>query len=208
MWPEQHQNGSLLNLVHGGETEAINKLMERHRPALRRMIEMRLDRQIQGRVDASDVVQDVLIEAAQRMRAYLEKPDIPFHLWLRQMAQDRIIDLHRRHHAQRRSVDMEQSMAAAFPDQSSLDLMAQIQDQELTPAAATLRREMERRFHQGLAQLDDDDREVILMRHAEHLGNGEVATALGLSPAAAGMRYLRAIRRLKEVLGESSSSTE
>jgi RNA polymerase sigma-70 factor (ECF subfamily) len=202
MWPEQHQTGSLLKLVSGGEADAVNQLMERHRPALRRMIEMRLDRQIRARVDASDVVQDVLIEAAQRMRAYLEKPDIPFHLWLRQMAQDRIIDLHRRHHAQRRSVDMEQSMAAAFPDQSSLDLMAQIQDSELTPAAAALRSEMERRFHQALTELDDDDREIILMRHAEHLGNGEVAQALNLTPAAAGMRYLRAIRRLKDVLGD------
>ncbi len=95
-------------------------------------------------------------------------------------------------------------MAAAFPDQSSLDLMAQIQDQDLTPAAATLRREMERRFHQALTLLDEDDREIILMRHAEHLGNGEVAQALNLTPAAAGMRYLRAIRRLKEVLGEES----
>jgi len=206
VWPEQHQTGSLLRLVSDGEPDAINQLMERHRPALRRMVEMRLDRQIQGRVDASDVVQDVLIEAAQRMRGYLDKPDMPFHLWLRQMAQDRIIDLHRRHHAQRRNVDMEQSMAAAFPDQSSLDLMAQIQDHELTPAAATLRREMERRFHQALTLLDEDDREVILMRHAEHLGNGEVAQALNLTPAAAGMRYLRAIRRLKEVLGEPKSS--
>lgn len=202
MWPEEHQTGSLLRKISDGEADALNHLMDRHRPALRRMIEMRLDRQIQGRVDASDVVQDVLIEAAQRMRTYLEKPDMPFHLWLRQMAKDRIIDLHRRHHALRRSVDLEQSMAAAFPDQSSLDLMAQIQDQDLTPAAATLRREMERRFHQALTLLDEDDREIILMRHAEHLGNGEVAQALNLTPAAAGMRYLRAIRRLKEVLGE------
>ena len=76
MWPEQHQTGSLLKLVQGGEPEAINQLMERHRPALRRMIEMRLDRQIQGRGDARDVVQDVLIEAAQLIRAYLEKPGI------------------------------------------------------------------------------------------------------------------------------------
>lgn len=208
MWPEEHQTGSLLRKISDGEPDALNHLMDRHRPALRRMIEMRLDRQIQGRVDASDVVQDVLIEAAQRMRTYLEKPDMPFHLWLRQMAKDRIIDLHRRHHAQRRSVDLEQSMAAAFPDQSSLDLMAQIQDQDLTPAAATLRREMERRFHQALTQLHEDDREIILMRHAEHLGNGEVAQALNLTAAAAGMRYLRAIRRLKEVLGEGEPRRE
>lgn len=208
MWPEEHQTGSLLQKISDGEPDALNHLMDRHRPALRRMIEMRLDRQIQGRVDASDVVQDVLIEAAQRMRTYLDKPDMPFHLWLRQMAKDRIIDLHRRHHAQRRSVDLEQSMAAAFPDQSSLDLMAQIQDQDLTPAAATLRREMERRFHQALTLLDEDDREIILMRHAEHLGNGEVAQALNLTPAAAGMRYLRAIRRLKEVLGEGEPRRE
>jgi RNA polymerase sigma-70 factor (ECF subfamily) len=119
-----------------------------------------------------------------------------------------MIDLHRRHHAQRRSVDRERPLqSAGFGDQSSLDLAAQLPDGELTPAAATIRKELEQRFLEALGQLDEQDREIIVMRHIEHLGNSEVAQALQLSPAAAGMRYLRAIRRLKAVLTEPPSQS-
>ena len=92
-----------------------------------------------------------------------------------------------------------------FGDRSSLDLAAQLSDQELTPAAATIRKELEERFLEALDQLDESEREIVVMRHVEHLGNGEVAEALDLSPAAAGMRYLRAIRRLKSVLTDPPS---
>jgi RNA polymerase sigma-70 factor (ECF subfamily) len=132
---------------------------------------------------------------------------MPFHLWLRQLAKDQIIDMHRRHRgAQRRSVDREQRMhAAAYADRSSMELADLLKDQELTPAAATIRKELERRFLTALDELADDDRDIILMRHFEQLGNSEAAEALGLSPAAAGMRYVRALRRLRAVLGEHPS---
>lgn len=170
---------------------------------------MRMDRRMARRVDASDIVQDVFLEASGRMADYLAHPEIPFHVWLRQLAQDRMIDLHRRNHALRRDVDREQGLhQPRFGDQSSLDLAAQIQDDQLTPAAATLRREMEQRFQEALELLDDDDREIILLRHTEQLGNQEAADFLGLSPAAAGMRHTRALRRLKEILNDPSVSRD
>ena len=206
MWPEPHNTQDLLQQATAGDAQAVNELLERHRQGLRRMVEMRMDRRLARRVDASDVVQDVFLEASERLVGYLAKPDLPFHVWLRQLAQDRIIDLHRRHHAQRRDIDREQGFQAPrFGDQSSLDLAAQIQDDQLTPAAATLRREMEQRFHEALDLLDDDDREIILLRHTEQLGNQEAATYLGLSPAAAGMRHTRALRKLKEILTDRST---
>jgi RNA polymerase sigma-70 factor (ECF subfamily) len=123
------------------------------------------------------------------------------------LAKDHLIDAHRRHRkAQRRSVDRERPLAAAFPDRSSLDLAAQLRDAELTPAAATIRKELEARFFSALDQLDEDDAEIILMRHHEQLTSAETAQALNLTPAAAGMRYLRALRRLRAILGESPSS--
>lgn len=209
MWPEQHNTGSLLANIADGEDRAVNLLFDKHRDALRRLVRMRLDRQIAHRVDASDVVQDVLLEASRRLNDYLADPQMPFHLWLRQLAKDRMIDLHRRHHAQRRDVSKEQSMTAGgYGDRSSFDLAAQLSDRELTPAAATIRKELERRFLVALDDLEEHDREVVLMRHVEHLGNGEVATALGISPAAAGMRYLRAMRRLRAILAEPASVDE
>ncbi|MCX7385360.1 MAG: sigma-70 family RNA polymerase sigma factor [Planctomycetales bacterium] len=210
MWPEGDQTQDLLKDVENGDTSAVNRLLNRHREAVRRMVQMRLDQAVARRVDASDVVQDVMLEASQRLSDYIRSPSMPFHLWLRQLAKDRIIDMHRRHRAaQRRSVDREQNNINVGSDnQSATDLTALLRDAELTPAASALRKEMEERFVLALDQLDESDREIVIMRHFEHLGNGEVAAALGLSAPAAGMRYLRAIRRLRELLGSDDMSLE
>ena len=209
MWPEGEQTEELLNGVRAGDQDAVNRLMDRHRVAVRRLIQMRLDNAVARRVDASDVVQDVLFEASRRLEDYIKEPTMPFHLWLRQLARDRMIDMHRRHRvAKRRSVDREQQVTSvAHDNQSAADLMSLLKDNELTPAAASLRKEMEQRFLEALNQLEEDDREIIMMRHFEHLGNGEVAEALNLSAPAAGMRYLRAIRKLRQHLGTDSEET-
>src|SRR5436305_271272 len=141
IWPEHHITLNLLAEARNGDRSAVNRLLERHRTSLRKLIQMRLDHRIAQRVDASDIVQDVLLEANMRLEDYLSDPRMPFHLWLRQLAQDRMIDMHRRHRgAQRRSLDREKSLASPqFADQSGLDLMGQLADHELTPAAASIR---------------------------------------------------------------------
>jgi RNA polymerase sigma-70 factor (ECF subfamily) len=166
------------------------------------MIDMRLDPAIVQRVDASDVVQEVLLEASRRFQDYLKAPSMPFHLWLRHIAKDHVIDAHRKHHqAKKRGVNREQPMhRPAWAGQSSLDLANQLVDPELTPASAAVRQELERRLHVALGQLDEDDQEIILMRHFEQLSNQEVAESLELTEAAASMRYLRAVRRLRDLL--------
>ena len=209
VWPEQSVTQNLLAGARRGDRVAVNRLLERHRAALRKLIQMRLDRQIARRVDASDVVQDVVLEANTRLQDYLADPRLPFHLWLRQLAQDRMIDMYRRHRgAQRRSLDREQSLAAPqFFDQSGIDLMGQLADHELTPAAASIRKELEARFVVAIDQLNEEEREIILMRHFEQLSNSEAADALGLTEAAAGMRHLRALRKLRGILGDRPSQS-
>ena len=209
MWPDSEETQHLLQRASAGDPQAVNHLMERHRQSLRRMVQLRLDRALAGRVDASDVVQDVLLEANTRLNDFINDGGMPFHLWLRQLAKDRIIDMHRRHRgAQRRSVDREEAMVAGGnADRSEFDRVAGLEDRELTPAAASIRRELESRFLRALGELNEDDREIVMMRHYEHLSNSDVATALGLSPAAAGMRYLRALRKLRSVLGEQASGS-
>lgn len=206
MWPQHDKTEQLLEGVRQGDHTARQQLLQRHRDALRRMIEMRLDRRIQQRVDASDIVQEVLVDADRRLSAYLADPKMPFHLWLRHMARDRIIDAHRRHRASgKRSVDREQNVQVGFHvDASSVDLIAQLSDHNATPGAAATMHELERRFQAAVEELDEQDREVILMRHFEQLSNQEVAAALELTPAAASMRYLRAIRRLRSLLGSAA----
>ncbi len=210
MWPEQFKTQDLLLKAGDGDEDAINYLMERHRDALRRLVQMRLDRKIRQRVDVSDIVQDVLVEANRRLRSYIADGKMPFHLWLRHIARDRIIDAHRRHRGSaKRSVDREMTMAIpSGQDQSSIQLAAQLGDEGITPAAAALQKEMAQHVEAAMADLEDTDCEIIIMRHYEQLTNQEVAQALGLTEPAASMRYLRAIRRLRELLQPDDESAE
>lgn len=200
MWPSPDRTDKLLDDVRGGA--GTDDLLGEFREPLRRMIGARLDPVLARRVDASDIVQDVLLEANLRLKEYLQKPEMPFHLWLRHLAQDRIIDTHRRHRlAQRRSIDKEQPIVRpAWADDSQASFVAQFVDTEATPASEAIRQELSRKLSQAIDELDDDDREIILLRHQELLSNQEAAAAQGVTEAAASMRYLRAVRRLKAAL--------
>jgi RNA polymerase sigma-70 factor (ECF subfamily) len=202
IWLRDDQTETLLGAAREGDSEAVNALLDKHRKAVRRMVELRLDRKVQRRVDVSDVVQDVMIEASGRLDKYLADPSMAFHLWLRQIAWDRIIDTYRRHRVSaKRNMDREQPMATSTgPDQSTLELAVQLCDPALTPAAAATQREIAARVEASIEKMNDQDREIILMRHYEHLSNLEIAEVLGLNPPAASMRYLRAVRRLREML--------
>jgi RNA polymerase sigma-70 factor (ECF subfamily) len=209
MWPESEKTEKLLADARKGDESAVNRLFDRHRKAVHRMVRLRLDQRIQPRVDVSDVVQDVLIEASRRLKDYLAEPAMPFHLWVRQIAKDRIIDAHRRHRVSaKRSVDREQRLPLASGDRSSVRLAAQLCDEGLTPAAAATQQELARRVEQAIGQLSEQDCEIVVMRHYEQLSNSEVAQALGVTEPAASMRYLRAIRRLRAMFVEPPSQPE
>jgi len=199
MLPNSPETEELLSQVKDGDAAAVDRLLGAQREPLRRMIGLRLDPALAARLDASDVVQDVLLEASRRLKDYLQKPVMPFHLWLRHIARDHVIDAYRRHRqTQRRSLDREQPMLAGhLADHSSAELAGQLVDPELTPATAAIRHELQKRLETAIVDLDEDDREIILMKHYEQLSNQEIALFLGLSEAAASMRYLRALRRLK-----------
>src|SRR5437763_4257424 len=159
MWPNREETDRLLDDARKGEPGAVDKLLGEFREPLRKVIGLRLDPAVARRVDASDIVQDVLVEANQRLVEYLKKPDMPFHLWLRHLAQDRIIDTHRRQRqAQRRSIDREQAVQPpAWADQSSVQLVAQLIDGEKTPASAAIHQELQRRLNQALDELEENE---------------------------------------------------
>src|SRR5437660_8182596 len=154
MWPTSPETVELLQRARQGDEAAVEQLLQRHREPVRRMIGLRLDPAIAARLDASDVVQEVLLEASRRLEDYLRDPAMPFHLWLRHIARDHIIDAHRRHRqAQRRGVDREQPMIpAGLADRSSIELAAQLCDQERTPASAAIQHELEKRLQAAISQ--------------------------------------------------------
>ncbi|MEC8555730.1 MAG: sigma-70 family RNA polymerase sigma factor [Planctomycetota bacterium] len=205
IWPDGEHTQELLVGAKEGDSAAVDNLLDRHRESLRRMIGMRLDQKIKRRVDVSDIVQEVLVEANRRLQDYLQNPVMAFHLWIRQIAKDRIIDAHRRHRVSaKRSIDREQPLVATGSvDQSTVELAAQLCDPELTPAAAATQRELAQHIQHSISLLPDRDREIILMRHYEQLSNQDIAEVLELTEPAASMRYLRALKKLRQILDDN-----
>jgi RNA polymerase sigma-70 factor (ECF subfamily) len=194
----------LLDRAGTGDPAAVNEIFVRHRDRLRRMVEMRLDRRLQGRIDASDVIQEAHMEVATRLADYLKEPKLPLFLWLRLVVGERLTKLHRTHlGAQKRDATLEVSIfREALPAASSAALAAQLLGKHTSPTQAAVRAERLMRLQEAINALDPIDREILSLRHFEELSRSEAALALGIEEAAAAKRYVRALKRLKDLLGD------
>lgn len=192
----------LLRRASEGDQAALADLLSPYRSRLKRMVRIRLNPRLQGRVDDSDVIQDALHEASQRLRDFLQGPDMPFFLWLRHITGQKLIDVHRRHLGrQKRDAGLEVSLHhGAWPVASCTSLAEQLLGRLSSPSQAAIKAEMRQRVQDALNSLEPLDREVLAMRHFEQLSNAETAAALGIGKSAASSRYLRALKRLKDIL--------
>jgi len=192
----------LLELARAGNQAALNGLFDRHRTRLRRMVELRLDRRLQSRIDASDVIQEAYVDAVRRLEEYLRQPGYPLFLWLRLLVGERLLKLHRHHLGTRmRDVGLEVSIyQGALPAASSAALAAQLLGKHTSPTQAAVRAERMIRLQEALNTLDPLDREVLALRHFEEMTLAETARSLEIEEAAAAKRYIRALRRLKAIL--------
>jgi RNA polymerase sigma-70 factor (ECF subfamily) len=192
----------LLEQARAGDQAALNELFGRHRPRLRRMVDLRLDRRLQSRIDASDVIQEAYVDAVRRLDEYLRRPDYPLFLWLRLIVGERLLKLHRYHLGTRmRSAELEVSIyRGALPAATSAALAAQLLGKHTSPTQAAVRAERMLRLQEALNSLDPMDREVLSLRHFEDLSLAETARSLEIQEAAAAKRYIRALKRLKAVL--------
>ena len=187
----------LLTRVRGGDRPALDQLLAEHRPYLHRLVELRFDPQLRPRVDPSDVVQDALLEAAQRIDDYLRRDPMPFWLWLRQTACEQLVTQQRRHlGAACRATGREQPLPAG----SSVVLGRQLLDNQQSPSEQVAGDELADRVRTALARLDEDDQTIILLRNYEGLSNQQAAAALSIDPAAASKRFGRALLRLRATL--------
>jgi RNA polymerase sigma-70 factor (ECF subfamily) len=188
----------LLKQARQGNSAAFEELFARHREQLRGAVALRLDRRLAARVDVSDVIQETYLEAARRLPDYLDRSDIPFGLWLRWLARERVLTLHRQHlFAEKRAVGRE---VQPLPVDSSAQLAAGLLGPGPSPSQAVAAIELAERLQMALEQLDDDERELLVGRHFEQLSNRELAQLLGISEAAANKRYIRALQRLRGLL--------
>ena len=194
----------LLQRVTHGDESAYGPLLERHRPQLRQMIALRLDRRLRARVDPSDVVQEALAEAAGKLAEYARRRPMPFYAWLRRLAWERLVHLHRRHvRAGKRSIAREEP-GPHLTDESALELADRLAARGSSPSARLQHKELRGQLHAALARLDECDREVLALRYLERLSTPEMAAVLGLTEAGVKTRQLRALQRLRDLLGDFS----
>jgi RNA polymerase sigma-70 factor (ECF subfamily) len=190
----------LLSKIHAGDQEALAELYARHRDKLRRMVQLRLDHRLAGRVSPSDVLQEAYIDAVKRIDHYFAKPDQSFFGWLRLVVGQRLADVHREHLAQKRDAGQEVPIHRGGPGADSACLAACLLGEGTSPSHAAGRAESFGRLEEALNQMDPLDREVLALRHFEELSNAETAAILDIQPAAASKRYVRALARLKQIL--------
>jgi RNA polymerase sigma-70 factor, ECF subfamily len=199
-----------LGRVARGDPAAWSELLDQYRARLKRMVALRLDVRLRGRVDPSDVIQEATIQAARGLPAYLERPDLPFFLWLRWLTGMTLQGIHRRHlGVQARDAGREVRIAdGPMLAASSVALAAQLLGRDTRPFEAAIRAERRRKVQEALDALDPTDREVLALRHFEELTNVETARVLNISEAAASKRYFRALRKIKTVLVRDPDAIE
>lgn len=193
----------LLRRAGRGDRAAVDQLLEGHRPRVRQLVAVRLDRRLSARVDPSDVVQETLAEAARRLDEYLRGPAVPFYPWLRDLAMNRLIDLHRRHLlAARRSVRREERRDLPLPDESAIALAERLVGAGTSPSRHLERQDQRRRVRVALERLESEHREVLVLKYLEGLDPAEIAAILDVSDRTVRRRHREAVERLGAILGE------
>jgi RNA polymerase sigma-70 factor (ECF subfamily) len=191
----------LLGRVEQGDSRARSELLNRHRARLRRMVAVRLDRRVLARLDPSDIVQEALAEADQKLAAYLRQRPVAFYPWLRRLTWEHLVRLQDRHLlAKRRSVAREEAAFSRLPDESALKLAERLVHSSLSPDDRLLQAEMKSRLIEALAELPDRDREILVLRYLEQLANREIAEILEVTEAVVRQRHGRALERLSRKL--------
>jgi RNA polymerase sigma-70 factor (ECF subfamily) len=200
--PSASSGDDRLSSALRGDARAWGSLLDELRPRLKRMVALRLDRRLQGRIDPSDVIQEVFLEATGRRDEFAREPSVGLLLWLRFLTAQQL-ELHHRRHlgVQARDAGREVSIyGGAMPEASSAALAAQLLGRETRVSEVAIRAERALRLQDALNSMDPIDREVLALRHFEQLSNQECARVLGISESAATKRYIRALTRLREIL--------
>ena len=184
----------------------VRELLDRHRDRLRRMLAVHMDPRLNARVDPSDIIQEALLQASRKLEEYLHARPLPFYPWLRRIAWEQLMMLHRRHLGAHKRTALRE---AAKPDEvlhdkSMTDLAEQLSATMTSPSSRMVRDELRHRVRAALVKLPQPERDVLVLRYLEQLTVKEIAAALGITEAAAGKRHFRGLEHLREVMAEAS----
>ncbi len=193
-----------------GDRSALAELFEHHRDRLLRMVDLRLDGRLRARLDPADIIQDAYVDASISLNEFVRDPKLSPFLWLRLIVAERLVVAHRQHlGVKMRDAGREVSLyRGALPEASTAALAEMLLGRLTTPTQAAQRAERLLRIQKALNSLEPIDREVLALRHFEHLNRVEAAQALGISEEAGAKRYIRALKRLKAMMAKMPGGLE
>lgn len=190
-----------IGLAREGRAGALDELLGAYRNYLRILAATCLDRDLRGKADASDVVQETLLKAHQCFHQFRGTTELEWVTWVRQILVHNLADLHRRFSLAGRRVSRERSLEAAM-DQSSRMLRNLLPAAGPSPSDGAQRHELGRILADALAELEPEDREVVVLRNLQELGWNEIGARMKRSPDAARMLWTRALRRVGALVRE------
>jgi RNA polymerase sigma-70 factor (ECF subfamily) len=198
---EEQELIQLVRSAQGGDGQALARLCEQHRERLARMVRLRLDRRLSGRVQTDDVLRQAFSAASGRLGEY-QAETLPFFLWLRQLTGEELRATHQRLLGAPPPADAPEVSLyrGALPAATSGSLAAQLLGKMTSETEAAVRAEHKLFVQEALNSMDAVDREVLVLRHLEQLSNDETALVLDIKRSAASQRYIRALKRLKEIV--------
>jgi RNA polymerase sigma-70 factor (ECF subfamily) len=193
----------LLDRTSWGDQEARTELFQRHRDKLRQMIAVRMDAKLQVRTDPSDLVQEVLNEANRHLDEFVRDRPVPFHVWLREIAWKRLVDVKRKHlGTAKRNAFREQPIEYELPEESSVALAHRLVARGPSPSAQAQLNELRSQVRAALEALPPNDREILVLRYLEQLSPSAIAEVLGMTKSAVSNRHTRALARLRTLLDD------
>jgi RNA polymerase sigma-70 factor, ECF subfamily len=207
MSESERDEAEALRSAGTGRGVRLAALFEECRPRLERMVEARMDPALRARLGASDVLQETWLEVQGRVDEWVRDPSMPFYLWVRFLAAQRLLKLRRFHvGAKKRDARRQVAVLPSGPEATTASLVAHLVATGASPSGVAALGEMRRRLAEVLDAMDATDREVLALRHFEEMSNAEVARTLAIEPDAASKRYLRALARLKEAYARAEDA--
>jgi len=194
----------LLQEARAGDGATLGQLLELYRRYLALLARVQIGQRLQGKVDASDIVQETFLEAHRNFPRFRGASEGEFVAWLRQILAGNLADVLRRYlGAQGRDVRLEREIVDAF-DRSSILLDRGLVSPNSSPSQQAARREQSVLLADALEQLPDDYRDVLVLRHLEGLTFPEVAQRMGRSLDSVEKLWMRGLVRLRQIMGATT----
>lgn len=179
----------------------LAELWLENRDRLVRLIATRMSPVLLRRMSPDDVAQETYLACGRRMKFLQEHEEVPIFVKLRKLALQTIADMERRHLAAGKRDAMKESHLVANDNDVTVNALSRFASSLVGPRTHLERMELLEQTRKAMEELPDTDREILELRHFEELSNTECAAALGIEPKAASIRYVRALKRMRDLIG-------